>query len=118
VSGIGMLTVGMLGAPIIGAFQSDSQIDELRSSKELAQVAPAPLLANGVVALPLEEETIYSIIDYNTINGSALDKALSTAGNRDEIVSLIGELKTKGTQRALAKVIIFPLIMLVCYLIL
>jgi len=32
VSGIGMLTVGMLGAPIIGAFQSNSQIEALQTS--------------------------------------------------------------------------------------
>lgn len=118
VSGIGMLTVGMLGAPIIGAFQSDSQIDELQASQELAQIAPASLLTDGKVDLPLEDETIYSIIDYRTINVNELNKALSMADNKDKATSLIGELKSQGTQRALAKVIIFPVIMLICYLIL
>ena len=35
ISGIGMLTVGMLGAPIIGVFQSNSQINELQISTSL-----------------------------------------------------------------------------------
>jgi len=118
VSGIGMLTVGMLGAPIIGAFQSNSQIDELQASQELAQIAPASLLTEGKFLLPLEEETIYSIIDYKTIDSSEFNKALTNAEDKDKMVSLVGDLKTKGTQRALAKVIIFPVIMLICYLIL
>jgi len=118
VSGIGMLTVGMLGAPIIGAFQSNSQIKELQSSRELVQLAPASLLTDGKIYLPLEEETIYSIIDYQIINVNELDEALSVADNKNKTTSLIEELKSKGTQRALAKVIVFPVIMLICYLIL
>ena len=118
VSGIGMLTVGMLGAPIIGAFQSNSQIDELQASQELAQIAPAALLTDGKVDLPLQEETIYSVIDYETVNSNEFEKALSSVSDKDKITGLVEELKTKGTQRALAKVIVFPVIMLICYLIL
>lgn len=118
VSGIGMLTVGMLGAPIIGAFQSNSQINELQSSQELVQVAPASLLTNGKINLPLEEETIYSIIDYEIINANEFNQALSLVNDEDKVTSLVNELKTKGTQRALTKVIVFPVIMLICYLVL
>jgi len=118
VSGIGMLTVGMLGAPIIGAFQSNSQIEALQTSQELAQMAPASLLTDGKIDLPLAEETIYSIIDYETINVEEFDKVLNTAEDKNETMSLISELKTKGTQNALAKVIIFPVIMVICYFIL
>ncbi len=118
VSGIGMLTVGMLGAPIIGAFQSNSQINELQSSQELVQIAPVSLITDGKIILPLEEETIYSIIDYKTIDTNEFNQALAQANDEDKVTSLIIELKTKGTQRALAKVIVFPVIMLICYLIL
>lgn len=117
VSGIGMLTVGMLGAPIIGAFQSDSQIEQIQTSQELAQMAPTSLLNDGKVNLPLEEETIYSVIDYETIDADALDRALSEVDDKVQINTIVADLKTKGTQRALAKVVIFPVIMLVCYLI-
>ncbi|NKI28465.1 MFS transporter [Arenibacter sp. 6A1] len=117
VSGIGMLTVGMLGAPIIGAFQSNSQVEQLQSSHELAQVAPSELLIDGKVNLPLNDDTIYSIIDFQTVNMEVLNETLAIK-NSQEVNNLIADLLTKGTQMALNKVIIFPIIMLVCYLIL
>ena len=116
VSGIGMLTVGMLGAPIIGAFQSGSQIDQVLASGELARTAPASLLSGGKVSLPLEEGTLYSIIDYRTIDEQGLERALSESPDAEGLASLVGELRALGTQRALAKVTVFPAIMLLCYL--
>lgn len=118
VSGIGMLTVGMLGAPIIGAFQSNSQIEQLNASQELAEAVPIVLLTDGRVDLPLKDETIYSIIDFQTIDMAAFNSALETTGNPGEINSIVTELTAKGTQRALSKVIVFPVIMLIGYLIL
>ncbi|MCK0158282.1 MFS transporter [Cellulophaga sp. F20128] len=118
VSGIGMLTVGMLGAPIIGAFQSNSQVEQLQNSTELAEAAPSLLVSDGKINLPLKDETIYSIIDFQTVDTPQLKGLLVRLENSDEIHSIITELKNVGTQRALAKVIIFPVIMLVCYLIL
>ncbi|SHI55599.1 Fucose permease [Arenibacter nanhaiticus] len=118
VSGIGMLTVGMLGAPIIGAFQSNSQIEQLQSSHELTQLAPSKLVKDGKVKLPLQDETIYSIIDYQTVDMEEFNGDLASMENPHEVNALISDLKTKGTQLALAKVIIFPIIMLVCYIIL
>ena len=118
VSGIGMLTVGMLGAPIIGAFQSNSQIEQMQASQELAEAAPATLLTDGKVDLPLKDETIYSIIDFQTVDMEEFNGALEGTADPQEINTLVGELKTKGTQRALAKVIVFPVIMLACFLIL
>ena len=118
VSGIGMLTVGMLGAPIIGAFQSNSQIEQLQTSQELVQIAPASMLNNEELELPVKEENIYSIINYKTINSKELENQISTTNNKEEVTNLITALKAKGTQRALAKVIIFPVIMLLCYLVL
>jgi hypothetical protein len=113
-----MLTVGMLGAPIIGAFQSNSQIEQLEASQELATAVPSKLLTNGKVDLPLKDETIYSIIDFQTVDMEKFNGVLEGTKNPQEINTLVGELKAKGTQRALAKVIVFPVIMLVCYLIL
>ncbi len=118
ISGIGMLTVGMLGAPIIGVFQSSSQINELQISKELAQIAPPALVENGVVNLPLEDKTIYSIINYEEVDANILNHAIDSAENKDALNGLIEKLKTDGTQKALSTIIIFPVIMLICYLIL
>ncbi len=118
VSGIGMLTVGMLGAPIIGAFQSNSQVEQLQASQELARAVPKNLLTEGKVDLPLKDETIYSIIDFQTVDMEEFNTTLLVTENSVEINALVAELKTKGTQRALSKVIIFPIIMLACYLVL
>ena len=118
VSGIGMLTVGMLGAPIIGTFQSNSQINQIRSSTEIAQMAPSGLLEGNAIHLPLEDKTIYSVINYKVINEDKVDEILSISENQAEIHALISELKTTGTQRALKTMIIFPIIMLICYAIL
>ncbi|MDO6605643.1 hypothetical protein [Arenibacter palladensis] len=118
VSGIGMLTVGMLGAPIIGAFQSKSQIEQLQASQDLAEVAPNTLLTDGKVDLPLRDETIYSVIDFQTVDMEEFQLAVENTDNPQQINTLVADLKTKGTQRALAKVIVFPVIMLTCYLIL
>ncbi|MBC6999835.1 MFS transporter [Cytophaga sp. FL35] len=118
VSGIGMLTVGMLGAPIIGAFQSNSQIEQLRASQELAEVMPSQLVDTEGVQLPLKEKTIYSIIDYQTLHAEQLTGIIDKTNNPEEVRNLVRQLKNKGTQRALIKVIVFPIIMLICYLIL
>lgn len=118
ISGIGMLTVGMLGAPIIGVFQSNSQINELQVSEELAQIAPPALVENGTVSLPLEDKTIYSIIDYQVVNDGELNKAIDGANNKEVVIDLVETLKNNGTQKALSSIIIFPFIMLVCFLIL
>ncbi len=118
VSGIGMLTVGMLGAPIIGVFQSNSQINELQNSQELVQIIPATLIVDGKVSLPLEDKTIYSLINYEVIDTNKLDNTLAEVNNKEKVNELIGELKDNGTQKALSTIIIFPVIMLICYLIL
>lgn len=118
VSGIGMLTVGMLGAPIIGAFQSNSQIEQLQNSTELVEMLPTSLLRDGAIDLPLVDKTIYSIIDYSDVDTNKLNNKLVTSDNREKIDSQIEYLKSIGTQRALSKVIVFPIIMLVCFLIL
>lgn len=118
VSGIGMLTVGMLGAPIIGAFQSNAQIEQIKDSHELVQMVPQSYLYNGKIELPLKDEKIYSIIDFQTLDTNKINDAFEVLENSEEVNALVEDLKNKGTQRALAKVIIFPVIMLVCYLIL
>ena len=69
---------------------------------------------------------ILSIIHFNWVRGGTwgFDNALPTNENGERILnprkidSLIVNLKNTGTQRALAKVVFFPIMMLICYLIL
>lgn len=118
VSGIGMLTVGMIGAPIIGAFQSASQIEQLQRSEKLAQMVPSSMVVDGEVNLPLQDGKLYSVIDYRTLNNQELHKELSRASDSEDVFFLVDRLKTIGTQKALIKVIVFPVVMLLCYIIL
>ena len=59
VSGIGMLAVGVLGFPLIGAFQANKEISEVSKTN-----APG-LVENGeIVGDATEEKSIYQIINY------------------------------------------------------
>lgn len=114
ISGIGMLTVGTLGLPYIGALQADKQIEMLASAEGLQEKAPA-LFENGQLAV-VEKRSIYEIINYRTISESKLENALATASpeTRQEVDSI----RAASKQRALANMTIFPAIMLAGYLIL
>ena len=68
--------------------------------------------------MPLKDKTIYSIIDYKEVDSNKLNQAIDNADNKEVINVLIEKLKTDWTQKALSSIIIFPIIMLICYLIL
>ncbi|HMO12558.1 MAG TPA: MFS transporter [Pirellulaceae bacterium] len=99
IAGIGMLTVGIIGGPLIGHMQETS--------------AQAKLEAE----LPGVYETISKPDSYLLSTYTAIDddkvKQLPTE-RQAEIESLVKTAK----QRALAKVTVFPAFMLACYLIL
>ncbi|MCO6457362.1 MAG: MFS transporter [Pirellulaceae bacterium] len=143
ISGIGMLAVGTLGFPFIGALQANKQIDAVVAS-ELAQQIPG-LVVDGQLAA-VTSKSIYEIIRYQDIDDARLQRmvadsingdpaALATiqaereqAGNPvgDDEVVLTGEqqevweyllaVRSRSRQQALANMAIFPLGMLICYL--
>jgi MFS family permease len=119
ISGIGMLAVGVLGFPYIGALQSGKQIDALAASPVVQQV-PGAVKDGKLAAEVLAEKTIYEIIAYKTVDDAKLNGLVEKlpadpqAKTKAEITNLSG----RSAQGALGNMAYFPMIMLVGYLIL
>lgn len=97
IAGIGMLTVGIIGGPMIGKMQEDSARVALMDQKQ------------GVYE-QVSKSSTYFLGGYEAVD----ETKLSGHPEKEEIQEIVDTAK----QGALAKMCIFPLIMLVCYLIL
>jgi MFS family permease len=117
ISGIGMLAVGTLGFPYIGALQDGKQIESITGNEAI--VAQAPSLKDGNFTT---SKSIYEVIKYDAVDDAALTARLSQDIQDPEKLKSINEeiSKARGgsAQGALADMAIFPIIMLVAYLIL
>lgn len=97
IAGIGMLSVGIVGTPLIGYFQEDNVAKAVQSAK------------------PEEYKTIeasgkYVLGEYNKIDADKVAELPQEA--QDEIA----EIQETATQGALSRITIFPIFMLICYL--
>ncbi|MCD8534593.1 MAG: MFS transporter [Verrucomicrobia bacterium] len=97
IAGIGMLSVGIVGSPLIGYFQEDN-------------VAKAVKTEHVEVFQQIEGTGDYVLGTYSKIDADKL------ATQPAEIQEKVGEIKEKATQAALSRITIFPIFMLVCYL--
>jgi len=97
IAGIGMLSVGIVGGPLIGAMQEKSA--ETAIEKEMS----------GTYAKVSEERT-YFLGKYNAI----VDDKVSALSEAD--AAKVGSTAKAAKQGALAKITIFPALMLLCYL--
>lgn len=115
ISGIGMLAVGTLGFPFLGALQSARQIELLQNS-EIASQIPG-FLNNSKIAV-LDRRSIYEVIHYETIDEKKLDGVLASlpAEKARQYKDQINALANQAKQRALADIAIFPGIMLAGYM--
>ena len=118
ISGLGMLAVGTLGFPYIGALQADKQIDALVQAEELHQQVPG-LVEGGELAV-VEKKTIYEIIPYQTVSQEKIDAALAPLppAQAEAAGEKIEQTLARSNQRALANMAVFPAIMLAGYIIL
>jgi len=120
ISGIGMIAVGVLGFPFIGALQ------DVPASAELKQKDPA------LAAIVIEEKVMYGQ-KYESISPEKVEKYAPKAGAKTEGASEaekaaieadkaklapINAAKKTGSFDALAKMALFPTFMLICYIIL
>ena len=118
ISGIGMLAVGVLGFPYIGTLQADKAIRALASNSEVTTALPG-LLNDGKLTV-VEDRSIYEIIHYQAISDKKVNAQIDTLpeaqriGVKDKIDTTMGQSK----QGALANMILFPVTMLIGYLIL
>jgi MFS family permease len=97
IAGIGMLTVGIIGGPLIGKMQEDSAVAALTEKK-----------ADVVESVTRDNKYIlggYTAVDADKV--AALPEAESAE---------VGEIVKSAKQSALAKVTIMPMFMLACYI--
>jgi MFS family permease len=117
ISGIGMLAVGTLGTTYIGTLQAKKEINAVASS-EVAKQIPG-LMQDGKLTA-VEDKNIYEILSYQTISTNKLtelEKALPPA-KAEEVAKELKDIAGRSKQGALADMIVFPIIMLVGYVLL
>lgn len=99
IAGIGMLTVGIIGGPLIGKMQEDSAKDKIMAAEE------------GLYE-EISVESNYILGDYTAVDAKKL------AALPEEKQKETQEIIEKAKQGTLAKVTIFPFFMLICYIVL
>ncbi len=116
ISGIGMLAVGTLGFPYIGALQADKEIEAVATVAEAA-LAPGLVVAGEVASSALTDKSIYEIIQYKTLDKDAVEDFVMKAdeANQETIRAAITQAEAGSAQKALANMAVFPAFMLFCY---
>ena len=116
VSGIGMLAVGVLGFPYIGALQEKKMISEIAATEE-AKSVPSLIADDSVSSDYLEDKEMYlGFVGYQSLKGDEVDKLLE---DQDEKVKeAVSGARAGSAQKALANMTVFPLVMLIAYIIL
>src|SRR5205085_1915860 len=117
ISGIGMLAVGTLGFPYIGTLQADKAINAVAKS-ELTKEVPG-LVKDGKLTV-IEEKRIYEIIPYEVIDDAKLGKLVQALPKDKEeaVTKEATDIRNRSKQGALANMAVFPIIMLVGYILL
>jgi MFS family permease len=100
ISGIGMIAVGVLGFPFIGAIQENKATTELKEKN------------SAVAAQVVEDKSLFGQ-SYQAVNPDKAEKVTEA-----DAKSAIAEAKKTSEFEALATMALFPTFMLVCYLIL
>jgi MFS family permease len=116
ISGIGMLAVGTLGFPYIGALQEAKKIESVESNQAIVEAVPGLVTEGGFQAK--EEKKIYEIIEYSAFSDAKVDELIKDKSDEDKtkIKADIQKEKDSSGQKALADMTIFPIIMLFSYL--
>lgn len=115
ISGIGMLAVGTLGFPYIGALQAQKQIDAVVASDAAGKV-PGLVASNKLSTVT--DKSIYEIIKYQAIDDAKLGEAVNKLpeDQRKGINDTIANARNASNQGALANMALFPAIMLAGYI--
>ena len=115
ISGIGMLAVGTLGFPYIGALQADKEISALVASDVAVEV---PGLVTDGALVAIADKSVYEIIRYTAIDEDKLGEAVAAlpVERREGISASINDVRDRSRQGALANMALFPGIMLAAYI--
>ncbi|MGE4550999.1 MAG: hypothetical protein AAEJ57_06380, partial [Opitutales bacterium] len=116
ISGIGMLAVGTLGFPYIGALQADKQIEAISTNQEItAKVSGLGADGNFTASKSIYELIKYDAVD-NDLVAARLEESLPDEADRNATKATIDKVLGASNQGALANMIVFPIIMLVAYI--
>ena len=117
ISGIGMLAVGTLGFPYIGALQANKAIQSVAIAQE-ASLVPGLVADGKVTPNVLTPKSIYEIIPYEVLDDDKVDLLVANvpADKQASVKSAIKDAKDGSAQKALANMALFPAIMLLCYI--
>ena len=117
ISGVGMLAVGVLGTPFIGAQAEKKIVSEVALVQE-ATAVPG-LIENGNVSKSVlkQQDKLYGTIKYPVLQMEAVNKLIEKApeGEQEKITTAITKASKGGPQKSLFGMTIFPLIMLIAY---
>ena len=121
ISGIGMIAVGVLGAPFIGFIASNLSAADLKENH--AKIAESVL-----------KDDEYFSISYKAIDGDLLkekesfvkaekknndqDQSKQSLEDAENFVAVVKESQKVGRVEALSRIALFPAFMLVCYVLL
>lgn len=97
IAGIGMLAVGILGGPVIGKLTEDSIKDTIDEK-------------DSAVYATISKESTYFLGDYTAVDA---EKVATLEKEKKEEVN---ELIKSGKQSSLARITVFPMFMLACYI--
>jgi MFS family permease len=117
ISGVGMLAVGVLGTPYIGALQEKKVVSEVAIVQE-ASAVPG-LLEDGEISSSAikEQDKLYGTIKYPVLQMETVTELIKKApeAEQEKITSAITRAKDGSAQKALLNMTVFPLIMLIAY---
>ena len=113
ISGIGMLAVGVLGFPYIGALQSKKEVALIEKAPAAAEVQG--LVIDGSLAEDvIDDKRVLKVIPYQTLNVEKFDEL--TANAPDETKDALATARQNSAQKALLDMALFPFIMLIAYI--
>ncbi len=118
ISGIGMLAVGTLGFPFIGALQEGKKIDAVVASNEIQESIPG-IVENGEATV-VEDRAIYEVIKYRAVSQEQVNELIAKLpedkqGNAQADLKALGDNSSQGALAAMAG---FPTFMLIAYIVL
>ena len=114
--GIGMLGVGVLGAPYIGSLQSQNAVTAVRADTEIAKMVPSAF-EDGKLAV-VADGKLFNVLPYQALDDVKLMNAIAElpADEQKPANEHLMEVKGGSKQGALAQMCIFPIIMLIGYI--
>ena len=109
---------GPSASPTLESSRQSRRQAAIVKTEEVAQAIPG--LVAGDKVTTLTEKSSYEVLKYEVIDDAAVTELVEKLpeAKRAEATELLASTRDKSKQQALAAMVIFPAIMLVCYIVL